>query len=70
MGKEGKTILRCLQECDNSRPYFVATLAQRYGWHQEEDGKDQSLTATFKVAEALPEYLKIYITSTVFLIVP
>jgi hypothetical protein len=59
MGKEGKTILRCLQEVDHSRPYFVATLAQRYGWHQEVDEADQLLTNSFKVAEAFPEYLKI-----------
>jgi len=56
MGKNGQTILRCLTEVDHARPYFVATLGQRYGWHQEEDEKDELLTRTFLVAEALPEY--------------
>lgn len=58
MGDNGQTILRCLTEVDNSRPYFVGFLAQRYGWHQETDEADASLTNTFKVAEAFPQYLE------------
>ncbi len=57
MGKGGQTILRCLQEVDHSRPYFVGILGHRYGWHQEKDGADKHLTKTFEFAEANPEYL-------------
>jgi hypothetical protein len=57
MGKNAQTILRCLQEVDNSRPYFVAMMGERYGWHQEVDGKDSLLTTTFENAEAYHEHL-------------
>jgi nephrocystin-3 len=58
MAKTNKmTIIRCLQEVDNSRPYFVGLLGERYGWHQETSGADKSLTETFQVAEKVPEYL-------------
>jgi hypothetical protein len=52
-----QTILRCLQEVDHSRPYFVGIIAQRYGWHQETYGSDQTLTQTFELAEKEPAYL-------------
>lgn len=55
-----KTILRCLQEVDNSRPYFIGTLAQRYGWHQEIDGFDSILSQAFDLAEKEPQYLSIF----------
>lgn len=51
MGDNHMTILRCLQEVDNSRPYFVGTIAQRYGWYQEKEGADEQLTATFAKAQ-------------------
>ena len=57
MTKDGKTILHCLQEVDNSRPYFVGIIAQRYGWAQEKDGGDASLTATFEATEKVPQYI-------------
>lgn len=50
-----QTILRCLQEVDNSRPYFVATIGQRYGWHQDPtDIPDKVLISNFEKAD--PEY--------------
>ncbi len=55
--KDGKTFLHCLQEVDNSRPYFVGIIGQRYGWCQEKNGQDDSLTATFEAAEKVPQYL-------------
>ena len=57
MSKNAQTILRCLQEVDRSRPYFVGLLAQRYGWHQEKDNVDADLTRTFVEAEKFSEYL-------------
>ncbi len=57
MTKDGKTILHCLQEVDNSRPYFVGIIGQRYGWCQEMDGKDVELTNTFEATEKVPQYL-------------
>ncbi len=57
MGENGDTILCCLGEVDHSRPYFVGLLGQRYGWHQEVDGKDSSLTMSFEKAEAFDQYL-------------
>lgn len=45
-----QTILRCLQQVDNSRPYFVGLLGERYGWHQERDGNDAALSKSFDVA--------------------
>eukprot|EP00026_Physarum_polycephalum_P000890 Phypoly_transcript_00891.p1 GENE.Phypoly_transcript_00891~~Phypoly_transcript_00891.p1 ORF type:complete len:1193 (+),score=210.89 Phypoly_transcript_00891:164-3742(+) len=67
MGDNAQTILRCLQEVDNSRPYFVAMMGERYGWHQEFDKKDEPLTKNFENAEAYPEYawIKNYRTSSV-----
>ena len=56
MGKNMQTIVSCLREVDNSRPYFVGTIAERYGWHQEVDGRDEVLTKTFEAAEEFPEY--------------
>jgi Domain of unknown function (DUF4062) len=58
MGDNYQTILTCLREVDHSRPYFVGILGERYGWHQEIDGKDIPLTKTFEEAELFPEYLK------------
>ena len=56
MGNDGETILSCLREVDRSRPYFVCLLGERYGWHQDIDGKDSSLTKTFEKAEKENEY--------------
>lgn len=56
MGDQSMTILRCLQEVDNSRPYFVGFIAQRYGWHQEIKGGDINLQKTFDLAAQHPEY--------------
>jgi hypothetical protein len=56
MSKEYKTILSCLQEVNHSRPYFVGIIGQRYGWHQEKDGLDDTLTKTFENAAAFYEY--------------
>jgi hypothetical protein len=52
-----QTILRCLEEVDHSRPYFVGIISHRYGWHQETDGSDVALTKTFEFAETEPKYL-------------
>lgn len=58
MTQGGDTILTCLREVDHSRPYFVGTLGERYGWHQEHDnGKDALLRKTFERAESVSEYL-------------
>lgn len=51
-----QTILRCLQEVDNSRPYFIGLLAQQYRWHQEIDGSDAILTQAFELAEKESQY--------------
>lgn len=54
MGDNGMTILRCSQEVDHSRPYFVGTIGQRYGWHQDPDPaakEDKLLTKTFETAK-------------------
>lgn len=51
-----QTIQHVLQEVDNSRPYFVGILAQRYGWHQEVDGADSLLTESFELAEKESQY--------------
>lgn len=56
-----QTILRLLQEVDNSRPYFIGLLAQRYGWHQEVDGADKVLTEAFELAEKELQYLFYFI---------
>lgn len=56
MTNNAETILRCLEQVDNSRPYFVGILAQRYGWHQEIDAADALLTKSFELAESMPEY--------------
>eukprot|EP00026_Physarum_polycephalum_P011824 Phypoly_transcript_12068.p1 GENE.Phypoly_transcript_12068~~Phypoly_transcript_12068.p1 ORF type:complete len:156 (+),score=18.22 Phypoly_transcript_12068:507-974(+) len=56
MGKNMQTIVSCLREVDHSRPYFVGTIAERYGWHQEKDGQDAALTKTFEAAEEFPEF--------------
>ncbi len=60
MTNKNKAILACLQEVDNSRPYFVGMLGERYGWNQVTDGKDASLTKTFEEAELFPEYVAVY----------
>ncbi len=31
-GKQGRIISACLEEVDNSRPYFIGLLGDRYGW--------------------------------------
>ena len=56
MSASGHTILSCLSEEDQSRPYFVGLLGQRYGWHQEENGKDALLTKTFEIAAVNAQY--------------
>lgn len=55
-----QTILRCLQEVDNARPYFIGLLAQRYGWHQETDGADPLLSQAFELAEKEPQYPNLF----------
>jgi len=57
MTNNNKTITTCLREVDNSRPYFVGFLAQRYGWHQDPDAaEDVLLRTTFEAAEARSEF--------------
>ena len=31
-GKDGKIISTCIEEIDNSRPFFIGLLGERYGW--------------------------------------
>ena len=54
---DGEVIKLCLQEVDTCRPFFVAMLGERYGWHippESENGGSQSsddlLRKTFDVA--------------------
>eukprot|EP00026_Physarum_polycephalum_P001372 Phypoly_transcript_01373.p1 GENE.Phypoly_transcript_01373~~Phypoly_transcript_01373.p1 ORF type:complete len:313 (-),score=44.44 Phypoly_transcript_01373:1808-2746(-) len=65
VNNQSLTIVRCLQEVDNSRPYFVCTIGQRYGWHQEQVGKDALLTSTFKTAEQDFAWISNYQTKSV-----
>lgn len=36
-GRNGRVIEACLEEVDNSRPFFVGLIGQRYGWIPTED---------------------------------
>ena len=31
-GKNGKILSACIEEIDNSRPFFIGLLGERYGW--------------------------------------
>jgi hypothetical protein len=60
---DGQVIKLCLQEVDTCRPFFVAMLGERYGWHVDpsastlSDG-DQLLKKTFDVASVTFPFVK------------
>lgn len=47
--EEGKVVELCLSEIDNSRPYFLAIIGNRYGWipSEEELEKNSKLEESF-----------------------
>ncbi len=47
----GDVIKLCLQEIDESYPFFLCMLGERYGWHQENAGDDKLLNKTFDEAQ-------------------
>jgi len=54
--KNGKVLERCLSEIDESRPYFIGILGQRYGWvPSEEDQARINISNENKYAYALEQ---------------
>lgn len=60
---DGEVIKLCLQEVDTCRPFFVAMLGERYGWHVDPSSNQQSsgdtlLKETFEVASITFPWVK------------
>jgi len=60
---DGEVIKLCLQEVDTCRPFFVAMLGERYGWHvdpflDKQSSGDTLLKETFDVASMTFPWVK------------